>query len=67
MKNFGNCLTKALKEKEITKRELSIRLNLPEQNIGRWANGIRIPRLDTFLKICQCLEMTPNELLEIGE
>lgn len=67
MKNFGICLSKALKKKEISQRELAEMLNLAEQNIGRWTLGKRIPRLDTFLKICQCLEMTPNELLGIEE
>ena len=67
MKNFADCLTKVLENKGITKKELAIMLGIADTNVVRWTTNKIVPRIDTVLKICQCLEMTPNELLGIEE
>ena len=60
---FSKNLQNVLKSKQVTKRALAEMLSLPEQNVGRWTTGKVIPRIDTLLRICECLEVTPNELL----
>lgn len=63
MKKLVFDLSSALKQRKITQRKLAEMLNLPEQNVGQWVLGKRIPRLDTFLHICECLDCTPNDLI----
>ena len=56
-------LSEALKERNVTQRQLANMLKLPEQCIGRWANGKVIPRIDTLMNICKALNCQPNDLL----
>lgn len=47
--------------------EVARRLGLGATRYANYVNGTREPNFTTFLRICQVLETTPNDLLGAGE
>ena len=60
---FSKNLKKALKDRNMTLSSLANKLNLHRTNVCRWTTGKVVPRIDTLMKICEILEISPNELL----
>lgn len=52
---FSFNLSRQLVKKGISQRELAIQTGIPEANISRYINGLRLPKLDTFIIICEAL------------
>ena len=50
------------KRKKISQEKLEELTNLDRKTIFRIENGINMPLLDTFAKICIALEMTNEEI-----
>lgn len=62
---FGEKLTAARKEKNLSQEELAQKLYVTRQAISRWENNSAQPSLEMLSVICRELDKTPNELIEI--
>lgn len=60
---FSFNLHRQLLIKGISQRDLANQTGIPEANISRYINGFRLPKLDTFLIICEALGVRPNDML----
>lgn len=48
----------------ISQEELGFRASLHRTEIGMLERGVRLPRIDTLVKLAGALDATPNELME---
>lgn len=73
---FGEKLNDILNEKGLSQREFSKKCGLSEVSVSRYIHNQRIPRLDTFKKIAEVLNVdisvllsndTTNDTLFIGK
>lgn len=62
-RRFGENLIRCRKRAGVSQEELSFMASLHRTEIGYLERGIRIPRIDTLVKLCGSLEVEPAELL----
>lgn len=60
---FGDNLVRVRREADVTQEELSIRASLHRTEVSQLERGLRIPRIDTLIKLASSLEANPEELL----
>lgn len=60
---FGDNLARCRRSADITQEELSIRASLHRTEVSQLERGLRVPRIDTLVKLAKSLECDPNELL----
>ncbi|HYJ22596.1 MAG TPA: helix-turn-helix transcriptional regulator [Solirubrobacterales bacterium] len=60
---FGANLVRERKRAGLSQEEVSERADLHRTEIGYLERGIRLPRLDTILKLAGGLEIQPSDLL----
>lgn len=58
---IGNRITELRLQKDISERELSISLGKGDNYINSITSGRSLPRMDSFLDICDYFEITPFE------
>lgn len=61
---FGEKLTIARKEKNLSQEELAQKLYVTRQAISRWENNSTQPSLEMLSVICLELEKTPNDFID---
>jgi transcriptional regulator with XRE-family HTH domain len=64
-KKIGENLKEARKFKGLTQKELADMLYMTQQQYSRFENGIFELNYDQILKICDILDISPNELFDI--
>ena len=64
-KKSGENLKEARKFKGLTQKELADMLYMTQQQYSRFENGIFELNYDQILKICDILDISPNELFDI--
>ena len=62
---FGEKLTAARKEKNLSQEELAQKLYVTRQAISRWENNTAQPSLEMLSVICRELEKTPNDFIGV--
>jgi transcriptional regulator with XRE-family HTH domain len=60
---FGANLLRSRDRAGVSQEELGFRADLHRTEIGMLERGIRLPRIDTLLKLAGALEVEPAELL----
>lgn len=60
---MGNRIKTRRKELHIKQAEFAERLNISNNHMSSIENGRQKPSLDTFIKICNLLNVTPDYLL----
>ena len=60
---IGKRLAGLRKSKKITQEKLSEMTNLANNYISNIENNRSIPSLETLVKLCDALEVTPNDIL----
>jgi flagellar biosynthesis component FlhA len=65
LKNFGDKLANARKEKGYTQEELAKRLGVTPQAVSKWERGLGYPDLELLYFICEVLECSADNLLQI--
>ena len=60
---FGDNLYYARRSADITQEELSVRAGLHRTEVSQLERGLRVPRIDTLIKLAGSLEVAPGELL----
>jgi transcriptional regulator with XRE-family HTH domain len=61
---FGRNLVRARKRADLSQEEVGIRASLHRTEIGMLERGIRLPRLDTLVKLAGAIEVDPTDLLD---
>lgn len=61
---FAANLVRVRKQAGISQEELGFLASLHRTEIGMLERGIRLPRIDTLIKLAGALEVSPNELLD---
>jgi transcriptional regulator with XRE-family HTH domain len=61
---FAGNFVRARRHLLMSQEDLGFRACLHRTEIGMLERGIRLPRIDTFLKLAGALESSPNELLD---
>lgn len=61
---FGDNLARLRKLAGLSQDELAVRASLNRSEISQIERGLRIPRVDTLVKLSSSLEADPDELLE---
>jgi len=61
---FGKNLARCRARADISQEELGFRADLHRTEIGMLERGIRLPRIDTLLKLAGALEVEPGDLLD---
>jgi transcriptional regulator with XRE-family HTH domain len=61
---FGENLKMHRRRAGLSQEELSSRANLHRTEIGMLERGIRLPRLDTIIKVAGGIEIDPGDLCE---
>lgn len=65
--NFSDNLACLRKSKNLSQEEIADRLGVSRQAISKWENGQALPETANIMKLCEILEVTPNELLGYEE
>jgi transcriptional regulator with XRE-family HTH domain len=61
---FGRNLARIRKKAGLSQEQLSFLASLHRTEIGMIERGVRLPRIDTLIKLCGALEATADELLD---
>jgi transcriptional regulator with XRE-family HTH domain len=61
---FGDNLVRARKSADISQDELSVRASVHRTEISQLERGLRIPRIDTLVKLAAALEEPFEDLLD---
>ena len=61
---FGEKLTAARKEKNLSQEALAQKLYVTRQAISRWENNSTQPSFEILSVICRELDKTPNDFIE---
>lgn len=64
---FYQNLSALRKSKNLSQEEIADRLGVSRQAISKWENGQTLPETANIMKLCEILEVTPNELLGYEE
>lgn len=61
---FGKNLLRCRKRAGLSQEEVGIRASLHRTEVGMLERGIRLPRIDTLIKLAGAIEVEPAELLD---
>lgn len=61
---FGRNLARVRREADMSQDNLAVGASVHRTEISQVERGLRIPRIDTLVKLAATLEADPNELLE---
>ena len=66
MREIGERLQARARELGLSDAEVARRLHLAQGRYSNYTNGVREPDFSTFVRICNELSITPNEVLGFG-
>ena len=61
-KSFSNYLKSLRKQKNITQEQLAKKLNIPTKAVIRYEQGVSLPSIDTFVKLCKYYHLSFDNL-----
>lgn len=64
---FGEKLSSARKAKGFSQEGLAAKIDVSRQAVSKWENGTAQPETANILKLCEVLEISPNELFGYEE
>ena len=60
---FGDNLARCRRRADLSQDELSVRASLHRTQVSQLERGLRLPRIDTLVKLTASLEVSADELL----
>lgn len=66
-RKFSEKVRKIMIYRGYSQRELAKLSRIPENTLGRYLNGKRIPRADQIVNIAKALDCSTSELIQFGE
>ena len=64
---FSERITEALRQSNLTQKQVAEKLNIAESNITNWKKGENLPSVDILYKICILLDESADYLLGIED
>ena len=64
-KIVGDNLKLARKAKGYTQKQVADKLSMAQQQYSRYENGVYEINYDLMLRLCEILDVTPNDLFDI--
>jgi transcriptional regulator with XRE-family HTH domain len=61
---FGDNLVRARRRADLSQDELGIRASLHRTEVSQLERGLRVPRIDTLVKLLASLDVSAEELLD---
>jgi len=61
---FGENLTRYRRRANLSQEELGFRASLHRTEVGQLERGVRLPRIDTLIKLAGALSIPPGDLLK---
>lgn len=61
---FGDNLARCRKRADISQEELAVRASVHRTEVSLVERGLRVPRIDTLIKLAASLEVSADELLD---
>lgn len=61
--SFNKNLTDYRKRKGLSQEQLAFQIGVSRQAVSKWETGLSQPELTNIEKICEVLEITPNDLM----
>ena len=65
--NLGENIQSARKRSGMTQKELADKLGVYQKDISRWENNELVPNTITFANICEELNASADDILELNE
>lgn len=62
---FGQRLRAARKEKQLTQKELAVKIKAAHNSISNWENDQNMPDPDTIQNLCWALDVQPNYFFDV--
>ncbi|MFI3307845.1 MAG: helix-turn-helix transcriptional regulator [Mycoplasmatota bacterium] len=59
-------INKYLKEKNMKKNDLAIKLNIHKTSVGAWCSGSAAPAISIIPLLCEVLDITINQLFSMS-
>lgn len=63
-RQFGKNIVRARKRLGLSQEDVAFRASIHRTEIGMLERGVRVPQIDTFVKLAAALEVTPGVLLD---
>lgn len=60
---FAQRITEALKNCDISQKEIAKRLHIRESNISNWKNGDNLPSIEILHDLCQIIDESADYLI----
>lgn len=60
---FAQNLRGIIGRREISQKELADMLNISQQTVSRWIQGINAPSLERFVQLCNTLDINAEDLI----
>lgn len=60
---FQTILKELRDKRNVTQEELASSLNVKQQTVGKWENGITVPRQPMLIKIAEYFHVSVNDLI----
>ena len=60
---IGKFIAEQRKKKKLTQEQLAEKLGINNRTISRWENGINMPDISLYKKICEVLDISVEELI----
>ena len=64
---FSERITEAVRQSNLTQKQVAEKLNIAESNITNWKKGENLPSVDILYKICILLDESADYLLGIED
>ena len=64
---FKENLKKLRKQTGLTQKDIALKLNVVESCYANWEQGRTEPNIETLKKLCEILEVSADELLEMDK
>ena len=65
MDSFEFRLRDIMASRGVTHSQLADMMKIRQQNVSRWTTGKVSPTVETVVKLCRCLNCTPNDLIKL--
>jgi len=64
MKQSTKAICELIKISGKSQRQIAIKFGIPPQHIHRWKSGSVIPSLQTFIELCECLDIKASDVFK---
>ena len=60
-------IIEAIKQSGLTQTEIAKQIGVRQPSVGQYLSGRALPALDTFARLCQVLDVSPEYILGLSD